>query len=510
MGLAHTYGALLDNASHLPPAVLRAAYAYALDQDNRSLLRRIVAREDAPADLVAQFATLTDTTLVGVFAARNTHFGHRRVESRADVLARAIRDESSNPEAVADALDAFDAKPTRVLADALLRKPATWFTPEQAYRIWSGAGAPPDNLQGGHMLRLAARLGPQWAATLLAQTKELGVCRQMSELDVGVEELLAATARSCIDAGWDARGYFGPTERDTDYIIGRVLARGWVPDEVHRVLLRELAELAGDEMAAAPWFPKVSGGLLRPVQPVARFVVTPWDLTPANPPRTGTLNVRNSSVMRALAASSDPALLHEAAQALAAHPRDWCSLTPVTTALWNPRLSVDDRHALLRAIVVSGSRVADFDHLDVVAMFPTDPQAIALWAAWNPAQVLNAHGWEPFGGRKQAPAVIANLRQHMEQSPDGLSPWARDTLTAIVNQGPQEEELLAMTPAMLNSTWDRAQISPAAAALLASRLANLLDTHLRTQQEWQVYTVLEPNFAGTLGELLNNTHTILD
>lgn len=498
---------LLDRCPVLPASLLRAAWASAVAAGDLPLMRTLVAREDAPEDLIAQFATQTEASVVGVYAARHTKAPGWVADHRAAALAKALAAASPPQEAIVAALAAFDRKPTRTLAGALLRIDEDWLTPEQAFAVLTrvSPGDKPD-YRPINGWRFAARLGPELGAQLLRTTRTWWVMVTLLEFDLPTMDKVAAVARCSADIQLSTDLMrTGVGNHELARAQRSILERSPVAEHYEvRITFANPDTWGGQSQARVDRIIDelrlVFGGVLT-VPPV------PWDTTPTRSARTPPLDCATPAEIEAAAASPNPGRVHEAAQALWARLPRAEDIKAYRTLLSNPALTRADCVRLLSDIASKGTIWLELSAnglagLDLILTHPGDEEIHRLWAAAMPAQTLARHGWEPFGGRTVAPGLIRSW-QVARAAATLSSALFDELLDAVVAQGVTAHELRALSVATIQVRIRDAR--RATAVPLATAVADLLAKTLGDDPAcWAVYDAMAGEaFTGSLGELLD-------
>lgn len=489
MSASTLYSALLAGSPVLPAQVLRAAHAVATPAH----LAVLAGRDDLPSDLAQVLSQERNPGVSAAFRARATRPGAstaRVPETRASVLASALGSEwrTPAPEALHDAIAAYMAKPTATLARALWKRPASWFTPQQALALLLGAESwidmsSPANL--ARMRELTARLGPQLAGQALASMTTPDAAAILLGFDVPVADV-ARCVRRILQAEnnpdlWRAAIRAAFVHRDAagrEELLHLVLAAGPLRDERStRLLEQAVAQRTGQGLRL-------------------------WNMRPADPPAlTGPdADLASASVasLQALACDLDPAVQMLVVDA--AKRRSLSAAAQVMQHLLrNPTLGEYPLWAVLDYLASKGGEweyaLSHVFTVDMIALHPDRTRACRRWALLAPCDTLRRHGWAPFGG----PDKAARLLHHWVEAYPKL--YRDPLLAAAVSAGLTTSQLLAMRMPVLQEL-----LLCKSAHLIAGRVAFVIAENLGQDADlWAAFSALAETFPGTLTELLEAT-----
>lgn len=491
---------LLERAPALPPQVLRTAWGIAAKTGDRTLQLALAAREDAPADMVAEIAETDDPLVAGIYAARRTKAPGVAVRDlRASSLAKALQTGEVRPEVIAAAREVILTKPTRTLADALLRVDAQWFAPEHAAAILTHASL----TQPGHVDvgKLADRLGPEHAPDVLRQTCSVLVLKALAWHDLPAADLAAALVRVVSQTELHTQTWVSsPAKEAVGVTIRRMLGASRDLIAMRDTLLMEPGWRDADEGKRNWTFHHITreadslnAGLKR------RLASQPWDIRPPLPVDAGTGPDYDSP---AAAASCDPAVLHKVVAALTATaPRPALRGGVIRALLTNPALTRPDTVTLLEHLVAARMHPMAFDleGVNPIAAHPGDTQIAGLWATLRPVQALTFYGWAPFGGQDQAPGLLTEWQAAFAEG------WLPENtyvglLPAVCAHGLTPEILRALTIPTIRIWLARDE----AYGLFATAVARLLtDTLGDDPNAWAAFDAVAEAGERPLGELLD-------
>lgn len=515
MDTTQLYTQLLRSKAGVPPGMQRAALAAALRTDNTRFLTELVQLPDAPADLLALYATFTEPEVRAAFLARGDGAGQRMVETprerRAGVLAKALANchphRAVPPHIALDAIAAFDEKPTLTLARALASHPQ-WLTPAQATSVMTALAEAADGTQtpdGYRMTALMARMGEQAVTEFLGQVTSPRV--------ISAAVLLDLPARAVLDA----------TERAVDLLTRRIGtavsgSSTWVKaagDLAYHLGARPAAELPAlkQVLGAANWHGYANHVLASVARVAPRGCQWEWDTTPAQPPLAGgqhrPVARMSGAEMQALAAGTDLVVLGELVQHVLAKP---ATGRLVGALLANPRVTTEQRHRITDAVearFVAGETLLNMELVNVTALPVVDDYVIAAWTRMFPAKMLDRHGWSVF-----APNSPADVITRSAASADSPRAAANDKErhTELLKQASETGVPAAALPqlavrdilAMIE--WHR----QVAEDSLSVSLKYVLDQHLGSDPgAWELFGHLLEQFPGTLGELLATCKAVM-
>lgn len=506
--------AVTDAVPVLPGPLLSAAVRAVHEDGDNVALASLIRREDTPQDTAAKYATTEATAAAYHARARRDSTGP--LETRASVLAKALRAQNPSTEVIHAAMAAFDRKPTRVLAASLYSHgDPQWLTPEQLATVLRWLPAQDVDKDGGMPPGWAARLGPDHAVKVLEETTHMWFVHALACYDLPVATLIEAFKRCIPHMNFARQGFPGVAETAVRATVEQIVCRRDPTTPVIQEFLTDHAWVYEAEKQHRDFSSTELGiaeKVIRPLKDLVRRGYVPlrsvsqgfqsWDTSPATPP-TGTTALADqpTDALVLHAISQDPLVLADLVSELLNRPEIWDNSQLVITLLVNPALSVTDRHRLLSG-TPEGRIGLELSQLDVISLFPEDPVAHREWARAQPSLVLSRHGWGPFGGRQEAVRLLRTWHAKYPPSAEFTSEL-RMLIVAASRWGLRPEEIRALEPRTLE-----AAISSGHKATAIAFAHMLHDAFGDNQDRWDTFRTLTPVFTGTVGELIDTVATI--
>lgn len=493
---------VLKRVPALPASVLRVA---SLDPDSGQLAT-IAARFDTPGDVLETLAR-EHTSKGDVANALNLRPAvpgtqrSYRPETRARVLAAALRSQPHDPDVFRDAFAAFTARRTETLLEALIGMPATRFTPEQALLLLRQAGHSWEKSArpGGTISKLVDRLTPALAVELLVEHRRWAYIELVLAHPLPQDRQLEVIDMLLDSARWT-------TNSDLTRVLRAVnTALAHLPvserDELGAAICRHTAARARrvvEQVTAA----------VEAAKEALELPAQSWDTRPAeNYELPDELEEFDGDRLAAMAATSDVDLLTSVVDAALASGAPSKILAVSQVALHNRALRTPQLLGLLREIpeALRENRGATFlCTADVVGIFGhVDPAVTPAWIELVPEQVLELHGWEPFGGPDAGPATIAKWVRGDDHR------TLRQCVSALGRRRLTPDELLELPLKDLRSVLNRGP--DVFSAVNAETVAHLIGQATATSQQWAAYDVVLKALPDdvTLGELLSTTNGVV-
>ena len=502
------FQAMFYDTPVVPAEVHRAAWRYTQTERAIDLAKMLVARLDAPADLVAEYAALTAPELRNVYLAR-PEVGEDQVasaiagERRASVLLDALNRNGHVPEVVAEAVTAFLEKPTKTLVDRMRELPEAQRTPRLADAVLTVYSARDVTEAAPGLTPMLGHLGRDRARAWLPRLENPTLVAQLICYDVG-DDLAGQTAVRVLTQMLAPGNPFNSHHRSWLALdLTRAALAGRRSDDGLRArLLEVLGHAADTDLSAAiatvvnqnrpephtPW-PDGAGDETRTEAPTG----------PGRAPGTAVAAVASAdpSALVELAHSSDPAVVASVADRLPGiNPNDTGWSRIAGALLGNPALTVADRHRIMRAVRMAVE--PRLGHLDAISLFRGDDLVRETWCAQFPHQVLSQHGWEPFGGVAQSARLVPEWAAKRNDTRFAVA------VTHALQAGVPDEVVLTVPMEMILALWTTPGGRTKAAPLMARVATRHIADRLGDQADaWALFNRLQGAFTGTLGELLN-------
>lgn len=512
LGPSRLYSHLLARTGHVAPAMHRAAFAAARAANDEHLLKALVIRPDAPADLLEQYATLDNLTVRQAFLSRADGAGERLLpdrepERRAAVLVKLLSAMHPSAHAVHDALAALDAKPTVGLARALLHH-AEWLTADQAATILrtlvSAKVAVDSNVHRTEKIaRVAARAGRDVVTEVLATATAPELVTALVGFDVDDDVAEAALARM-------GRWLSAESSRYPRLIT-------WAEEPlrvVNRTKMPSSAKRLTDAFVAAVTTQGVTAGAVVRARLGGRWQhVCVWDTTPADPPALPTaassrpIADLTMADRVAIAAGPDVDALEEILEFELGRAADGAYNTVTYRALLlNPAFGLEGRRRV--ADLVQRAFAAQFvleqiASLDIPSLPVVCGELTAVWVECFPGQVLRRQGWAPFGGPANAAEVVngaARTAQLGRNEQERYETLVREAGTTGVPAEVIGDLLVADAMEILTR-------QPMPDTLAAHGWAAVLRRLGDEPGAWTLFDELVTGFPGTVNELIDTCVT---
>jgi hypothetical protein len=476
MSATRTLTVLLENCEVLPAQLHRVEAARAAAAGDTNRLAELAARRDAPGDLLDRYAAMVDPKIRAAYLSRPGR-ALPAPERNAAVLTAAL--EACPDRATVDtALAALEAKPTKVMARALLRKaPAEWLTPQQAYLVLSRAPELKTSGRWGvtpqRVAQVAARCGPDLSHRLLEDCTCPVRLAGLALLPVDHQVLRAAVTSTRAQMRRRRATDSGPKP----WLITALRSQHRTPAEAD-----ELVELIRDSIDGYSF---LVASMLGPHVPHPGG----WDTRPVPAPEPVT-----GATVQTL--SSDPQVLTRTVDAVLTDPAGPHGKL-LLELLCNPYLPPEDRSRVVDALRgYPGMHMAVVTR-DILGLNHDDDQVRDLLVSEAPLATLQRYGWEPFGGPDNAAAVATRLwRQEADRAP----------VPAAVAQARPPRSTWPHMPwqLLLQMAAPRIHGEPIA-AWIADELAKLVDTD---PAAWQALTSLADEFDGSFTDLITTCQAI--
>lgn len=511
------FTSLLNTSTSVDPEIHRAAWAHACETGNTALRRTLVARLDAPADLVTHYAALTESELRGIYTARPDLGTVQQAESlrgerRVKVLVDALKKTGNAAPVLAVAVEAFTLKPTKALAEHFLSLDTAYLTPELAAAILRTLGADEryeySSRFDSSFKRVASCLQQDQVRAVLADVEHYGVIGHILACDVGDDLVLDTITRlaPALEAKLSSPDFDDIWVKMHHIMSGAVRGR---PDssEIRLAISRILGSGANPRCTA----------LRREFgQVVIRTATTrtiPWAANPGQELRailngdtdadTG-VNVASldKGALLELAPSSRPQIVAAITEMVLSDISITFATLAVRHLLTNPVLGVDKRHEVLNALRHRPFSYGRTEMLDAITLFPGDDLVREVWCEVFASHVLEQHGWGPFGGPDRAAELLTRWSQ-------SDNPASERAMSAALRVGVTPEALAALPArrAASLSMWNGLQSAEPVLLRLYSDM--LAQAFAQTPHAWTMYEQLEPDFVGTIGELIDVCRTTM-